>query len=155
MTNPARRCLLTTPIFYANSAPHVGHLYTALLADAQARWTALKPGPAPLLSTGTDEHGAKIQKRALAASVPPLQYCDGVSARFRHLFDAASVNYTDFVRTTEPRHRQAVEAFWRRLHQRGFLYKSTYEGWYSVNDECFLAADQVSSHPPLPLPSPL
>ncbi len=143
MTNLARQFYITTPIFYANSAPHVGHLYTVLLADAQVRWTSLKNLQVPLLSTGTDEHGAKIQKKASAASVPPLEYCETVSTRFRDLFKATSINYSDFIRTTETRHHKAVNTFWRLLNQRGFIYKSTYEGWYSVNDECFFTSDQV------------
>ena len=137
---------ITTPIFYANASPHVGHLYSALLADAQTRWQRLKnQHQTLLLTTGTDEHGAKIQKRVAAESGGSdcLAYCDRVSARFRDLFDAADIGYGDFVRTTEPRHANAVAHFWRDLVAKGYIYKSTYQGWYSVNDECFLADNQV------------
>lgn len=96
-----------------------------------------------VFGTGTDEHGFKIQKRAQAEKLDCLQFCDNISSKFRALFDQCDVKYTDFIRTTEERHKQAVEHFWKTLYERGFIYKSTYEGWYSVNDECFLSDDQV------------
>jgi methionyl-tRNA synthetase len=96
-----------------------------------------------VFSTGTDEHGYKIQKRAAEEKINTFEYCTKISGRFKELFDQSDVKYTDFIRTTEERHKKAVEHVWREIFQRGFIYKSTYNGWYSVNDEAFLTDDQV------------
>lgn len=95
-------------------------------------------------STGTDEHGLKIQQAAEAAAKDPLTFCTDVSARFRHLFDGCSISYTDYIRTTEPRHRRAVQHFWSLLWDKGLIYKGSYEGWYSTQDESFLMPTQVA-----------
>lgn len=94
--------------------------------------------------TGTDEHGLKIQQAANAAGKEPLLFCTEVSERFGDVFRSCNIAYTDFVRTTEDRHRRAVEHFWAKLLDKGFIYKGTYEGWYSTPDESFLAASQVT-----------
>ena len=95
---------VTTPIFYVNSRPHIGHAYSALLADAIARWFRDVEGRAVFFSTGTDEHGAKVQEAAEKAGVPVPEFCDEVSASFRTCFDQLNISYDDFVRTTEKRH---------------------------------------------------
>ncbi|XP_069851835.1 methionine--tRNA ligase, mitochondrial [Dipodomys merriami] len=143
------RAHFTTPIFYVNAAPHIGHLYSALLADALSRRRRLLgPGAAAVrLSTGTDEHGLKIQQAAAAAGLAPLELCDRVSAQFRQLFGAAGVASTGFLRTTEPRHRAAVRHFWGELRSRGLLRKGLYEGWYCASDECFLPEAKVTRQP--------
>ncbi|XP_006889129.1 PREDICTED: methionine--tRNA ligase, mitochondrial [Elephantulus edwardii] len=140
------RACFTTPIFYVNAAPHIGHLYSALLADALCRYRRLwVPGAAATrFSTGTDEHGLKIQQAAAAARLAPAELCDRVSAQFQQLFRAAGVASTDFIRTTEPRHRLAVEHFWEVLKTRGLLHKGLYEGWYCASDECFLPEAKVT-----------
>lgn len=132
----------TTPIFYVNAAPHIGHLYSALLADALCRYRRLRvPGAAATrFSTGTDEHGLKIQQAAAAAGLAPTELCDRVSAQFQQLFRDAGISSTDFIRTTEARHRMAVQHFWGVLKARGLLYKGLYEGWYC-------ASDKVTLHP--------
>ncbi|XP_048200985.1 methionine--tRNA ligase, mitochondrial [Perognathus longimembris pacificus] len=154
--DPAR-AHFTTPIFYVNAAPHIGHLYSALLADALCRRRRLLgPGAAARLSTGTDEHGLKIQQAAAAAGLAPLELCDRVSAQFRQLFRAAGVSATGFTRTTEPRHRAAVQHFWGALQSRGLLRKGLYEGWYCASDECFLPEAKVTRQPgPSGEPSPV
>ncbi|KAM5280156.1 LOW QUALITY PROTEIN: methionine--tRNA ligase, mitochondrial [Ctenodactylus gundi] len=146
---PDVRACFTTPIFYVNAAPHIGHLYSALLADALCRHRRLRgPGAAAArLSTGTDEHGLKIQQAAAAAGVAPRELCDRVSAQFRRLFRDAGVSSADFIRTTEPRHRRAVEHFWGALQARGLLYKGPYGGWYCASDECFLPESKVTRRP--------
>ncbi|XP_068926239.1 methionine--tRNA ligase, mitochondrial [Petaurus breviceps papuanus] len=150
------RACFTTPIFYVNAAPHIGHLYSALLADALARyrrlWAAQSPGPGPAaplvrFSTGTDEHGLKIQQAAAAAGLTPSELCDRVSAQFRALFQEAGVSVNDFLRTTEARHQRAVHHFWGVLRARGLLYKGLYEGWYCASDECFLPEAKVTRRP--------
>ncbi|KAI5769911.1 unnamed protein product [Gulo gulo] len=143
------RAFFTTPIFYVNAAPHIGHLYSALLADALCRHRRLRvPGAAATrFSTGTDEHGLKIQQAAAAAGLAPTELCDRVSAQFQQLFREAGISSTDFIRTTEARHRIAVQHFWGLLEARGLLYKGLYEGWYCASEECFLPEAKVTRQP--------
>ncbi|XP_071085061.1 methionine--tRNA ligase, mitochondrial-like isoform X2 [Haliotis cracherodii] len=135
-------CFVTTPIFYVNAGPHIGHLYTVLLADAHARWNRLS-GRNVLLSTGTDEHGLKIQQAASRSERSPPDYCDEVSQQFKVLFQSANIQYDDFIRTTQDRHRRAVQRFWEQLESNGHIYRGSYEGWYSVSDEAFLTSEEV------------
>ncbi|KAG9281215.1 methionine-tRNA ligase, mitochondrial [Astyanax mexicanus] len=134
---------VTTPIFYVNAAPHLGHVHSAVLADCLHRLRALQ-GLRCRFSTGTDEHGLKIQQAAAAAGKDPLSFCTEVSDRFKEVFGSFSISYTDYVRTTEERHRRAVEHFWSVLLNNGFIYKGSYEGWYSTPDESFLTPTQVT-----------
>ena len=133
---------VTTPIFYANAKPHIGHLYTALLADAQVRFQSLRGAPA-VLSTGTDEHGLKIQRAAERLKVTPQRFVDDLSLDYRRLFERFGVNHSDFVRTTEPRHRATVRAFWNRITHAGLIEKAAHKGWYCVADETFLTDAQI------------
>ncbi|GCC30362.1 methionine--tRNA ligase, mitochondrial-like [Chiloscyllium punctatum] len=134
--------LITTPIFYVNASPHIGHLYSAVLADALYRSKVLR-GHEVKFTTGTDEHGLKIQQAADATAEDPLKFCSRVSKDFRMLFQQSLVSYTDYIRTTEERHKNAVQHFWCVLREKGYLYQGTYEGWYSVPDETFLSDSQV------------
>ncbi|KAM9795134.1 methionine--tRNA ligase, mitochondrial [Neosynchiropus ocellatus] len=134
---------VTTPIFYVNASPHLGHLYSAVLADCLHRYKILQ-GYNSRFATGTDEHGLKIQQAADAAGTDPLTFCTDVSERFRSLFSTCNVSCTDFIRTTEDRHRRAVEHFWSALLDKGLIYKGSYEGWYSTPDESFLTPSQVA-----------
>ncbi|CAH2096819.1 unnamed protein product [Euphydryas editha] len=130
---------ITTPIFYVNAAPHLGHLYTAVVADAIQRFEKLtNPDCNIIFSTGTDEHGTKIQQAAAQAKLPLQDYCNNISHEYKELFDEFEVGYTDFIRTTEERHKKAVRHFWRNLVQKDYIYKAKYAGWYSVNDEAFV-----------------
>ncbi|XP_036379687.1 methionine--tRNA ligase, mitochondrial [Megalops cyprinoides] len=133
---------ITTPIFYVNAAPHIGHLYSAVTADYLHRYKRMR-GCKSKFSTGTDEHGLKIQQAADVAGKEPRRFCTEVSDTFRHLFQRCNVSYTDYIRTTENRHRRAVEHFWKVLQNNGFIYKGCYEGWYSTQDESFLTPSQV------------
>lgn len=96
------------------------------------------------VSAGTDEHGLKIQQAASNAGKEPLSFCTEISENFKHVFQRCSISYTDYIRTTEQRHTRAVEDFWTVLQSKGFLYKGTYEGWYSTPDESFLTPAQVT-----------
>ncbi|XP_064206629.1 methionine--tRNA ligase, mitochondrial [Anguilla rostrata] len=133
---------VTTPIFYVNAAPHIGHLYSALTADCLHRYKLMR-GFRSKFSTGTDEHGLKIQQAADVAGKEPLVFCAEVSSKFQQLFQRCNISYTDYIRTTEARHRRAVEHFWTMLQNKGFIYKGSYEGWYSTQDESFLTPSQV------------
>ncbi|XP_054454052.1 methionine--tRNA ligase, mitochondrial [Anoplopoma fimbria] len=133
---------ITTPIFYVNASPHLGHLYSAVIADCLHRYKLLQ-GFNSKFATGTDEHGLKIQQAAEAAGKDPLTFCTDVSERFKHLFNSCNISYTDYIRTTEQRHRRAVEHFWSVLCDKGLIYKGSYEGWYSTQDESFLTPSQV------------
>ncbi|XP_062998100.1 methionine--tRNA ligase, mitochondrial [Elgaria multicarinata webbii] len=144
--SPSQR-LISTPIFYVNGPPHIGHLYSALLADAMHRHRQLLGQAGGRFATGTDEHGLKIQTTAAAAGTSPERFCDRVSAKFRELFTQAGISYTDFIRTTEPQHKRAVEHFWTTLRDRGWLYRAYYEGWYCTAEESFLATSQVTERP--------
>ncbi|XP_077433971.1 methionine--tRNA ligase, mitochondrial [Vanacampus margaritifer] len=137
------RSYITTPIFYVNASPHLGHLYSALLADCMHRYKHLR-GFNSRFATGTDEHGLKIQQAADAAGEDPSTFCTGVSQRFQQLFSSCDVSFTDYIRTTEERHRRAVEHFWCTLRDKGLIYKGRYEGWYSTPDESFLTSTQVT-----------
>ncbi|NWU92818.1 SYMM protein, partial [Upupa epops] len=140
---PVRPVLLSTPIFYANGPPHIGHLYSALLADALHRFRGLRGADPGRLSTGTDEHGLKIQQAAAAAGTTPPELCERVSGLFRQTLTQAAVSFTDFIRTSEPRHQRAVQHFWGALRDGGALYKGAYEGWYCTPEECFLPESQL------------
>jgi len=134
---------ITTPIYYVNDKPHIGHAYTTLACDALARFKRLD-GFAVRFLTGTDEHGQKVEKSAMAAGVAPLTFCDGVSQNFRDLAKAMKVTNDDFIRTTEPRHAAAAQEVWTRLEERGQIYLGGYQGWYSVRDEAFFAESELT-----------
>ncbi|KAI0391281.1 tRNA synthetases class I (M)-domain-containing protein [Xylariaceae sp. FL0594] len=127
---------VTTPIFYVNASPHVGHLYSMLIADVLKRWEVLK-GRAAYMSTGTDEHGMKIQRAAQLQDLQPKVLCDANAETFRLLAQKANVSNDRFIRTTDPEHRDAVEYFWARLRESGYIYESKHQGWYCVSDETF------------------
>ncbi|KAJ3301771.1 methionyl-tRNA synthetase [Kappamyces sp. JEL0829] len=133
---------ITAPIFYVNAQPHIGHLYTSVMADVMKRWYQLK-GFETLYSVGTDEHGLKIQQAAQGAGKSPQLFCDEISEEFKKLFHRAKVEPTDYIRTSEDRHYAAVTALWKRLQDGGWIYKGYHEGWYSVSDETFVPESQI------------
>jgi methionyl-tRNA synthetase len=133
---------VTTPIYYVNDVPHIGHAYTTLACDAIARFARLD-GRETRFLTGTDEHGQKVEKAAAQAGVDPQDFTDRVSERFRDLARVMKISNDDFIRTTEPRHKTAVQALWRELRRRDQIYLGTYAGWYSVRDEAFYAESEI------------
>src|ERR1700733_11141969 len=128
---------LTTPIYYVNARPHIGHAYTTIAADVIARRHRLL-GDDTFLLTGTDEHGQKVERSAAAAGLSPQQFADQVSASFKALWDRMGITYDDYIRTTEPRHTQAVQKLFQYLFDRDAIYLSTYTGQYSVGEEMFV-----------------
>jgi methionyl-tRNA synthetase len=140
------RYYVTTPIYYVNDQPHIGHAYTSLACDVLARFKRLDGFEVTFL-TGTDEHGQKVEKSAEAAGVDPLTFVGRVSQSFRDLARRLNFSNDDFIRTTEPRHIKACQALWRVLVARGAIYLGSYDGWYSVRDEAFWAEDELVAGP--------
>ncbi|MCW8084623.1 methionine--tRNA ligase [Sabulicella glaciei] len=138
-----RRCYLTTPIYYVNDKPHIGHAYTSLAADVLARWRRLS-GDEVFFLTGTDEHGQKVEKAARDAGMDPQAFTDRVSTAFRDLTATMGFSNDAFIRTTEERHRRACQELWKRLADRGEIYLGGYEGWYAVRDEAFYGPDELT-----------
>ncbi len=136
------RFYLTTPIYYINAEPHLGHAYTTMVADAVARAHRLT-GDDVFFLTGTDEHGQKVERAAQRAGLGTEVFADQVSQKFRDLLPALNITNDDFIRTTEPRHHAAAQALWRLVRDRGFIYKDKYEGWYCTVDEVFVPDTQL------------
>ena len=136
------RFYLTTPIYYINAEPHLGHAYTTMVADAVARAHRLM-GDDVFFLTGTDEHGQKVERAAQRAGLGTATFADRVSQKFRDLLPALNITNDDFIRTTEPRHHRASQALWRLVRDRGFIYKDKYEGWYCTVDEVFVPDTQL------------
>ena len=137
---------VTTPIYYVNGAPHIGHAYTSIAADVMARFKRLD-GYDVFFLTGTDEHGQKVEQAAAAAGVDPQTFTDGISADFRAMTDAMGVSYDDWIRTTEERHKVSCAELWRRIECNGDIYLGHYEGWYAVRDEAFYDEDELRKQP--------
>jgi methionyl-tRNA synthetase len=130
------RFYVTTPIYYVNDAPHIGHAYTTVTADALARWHRLL-GDETFFLTGTDEHGLKVAQSAEAAGRTPEEHAEINAARFRETWDALDIRYDDFIRTTEPRHHRATQALLQKAYDNGFIDLDTYEGPYCVACEAY------------------
>jgi methionyl-tRNA synthetase len=136
------RFYLTTPIYYINAQPHVGHAYTTMLSDAVARARRLL-GDDVFFLTGTDEHGQKVERAAQKAGRPAPEFADEVAASFRQMCRDLNISNDDFIRTTEPRHHAAAQEIWRRVAANGDIYKGDYEGWYCTVDEIFVPETQL------------
>jgi methionyl-tRNA synthetase len=133
---------ITTPIYYINAEPHLGHAYTSMVADAIARSRRLLNDDVFFL-TGTDEHGQKVERAAQKAGLDTREFADRIAARFRGLSALLNISNDDFIRTTEERHKRAAQAIWQRVADRGYLYKAPYEGWYCTVDELFVPETQL------------
>ncbi len=127
---------ITTPIYYANAKPHIGHAYTSVAADILARWNN-QQGKKTFLLMGTDEHGMKIQKKAEEKKKDPQQFVNEISEEFKGLCEKININYNGFIRTTDKKHEETVQKVLQLLYDRGFIYKGTYEGLYCVGCEQF------------------
>ena len=136
------RFFISTPIYYINAEPHLGHAYTTMVADAAARAHRLM-GDDVFFLTGTDEHGQKVERAAQKAGLETRAFADQVAQKFRDLLPTLNISNDDFIRTTEPRHHAASQALWRRVQERGHIYKGKYEGWYCTVDEVFVPDTQL------------
>jgi len=133
---------VTTPIYYVNDAPHIGHAYPTVAADALARWRRLW-GDDVVFLTGTDEHGLKVQRAAEERGLSPREWADQTSERYREAWAALEITNTDFIRTTEPRHYQAVQQFLQAVYDAGYIELDTYEGLYCVACEAYYTEDEL------------
>ena len=133
---------ITTPIYYPSAKPHMGHAYSSIVADFFARFKRMDGFNVHFL-TGTDEHGLKIQRSAEKVGEDPLKFCDKISQTFRDLSNTLNLSNTDFIRTTETRHKKTVQYLWNELKKNDDIYLSKYSGWYSVSDEAFYNEDEI------------
>ena len=127
---------ITTPIYYVNSIPHIGHAYTTVCSDVISRFIRLKGKKVKFL-TGTDEHGQKVQQASEKLNIPPEEFTKKISDSFKYLNIKYNISHDDFIRTTEIRHKKTVEYLWTKLLEKGFIYLDKYSGWYSTTDETF------------------
>jgi methionyl-tRNA synthetase len=137
-----KNCLITTPIYYVNGAPHIGHSYTNMVASCITEWKKLQSYKTFFL-TGTDEHGQKVETTAKNANIPVENFANQNSKIFRDLANFLQIKYDDFIRTTEDRHKKAVQILWQILEKNGHIYLGSYEGWYSMRDEAFYDENEL------------
>ena len=133
---------ITTPIYYTNDIPHIGHAYTSIACDIIARYNKLL-GNNVFFLTGTDEHGQKVEKAAIKSNLEPKKFVDKLSANFINLIPFLGCEINDFIRTTEDRHIKASQELWKQLEINDQIYLSNYEGWYSVRDEAFYLENEL------------
>ena len=134
---------ITTPIYYPSAKPHMGHAYSSITADFFARFKRIDGFKVHFL-TGTDEHGLKIQRAAESKNIDPQIFCDEISQTFINLSNTLNLSNTDFIRTTEDRHKKTVQYLWAQLEKNDDIYLSKYSGWYSVSDEAFYTEEEIS-----------
>ena len=135
---------VTTPIYYVNDKPHIGHAYTTILADVLSRYHR-NNGREVFFLTGLDEHGQKVQQAAEERGVEPKIHCDEMAPRFIELWDELHIQYDDFIRTTEKRHMDVVQNILQKVYDKGDIYEDNYEGLYSVSEERFITEKEADS----------
>ncbi len=145
----SKKFYVTTPIYYVNDVPHIGHAYTTIAADVIARYRRIL-GDEVFFLTGTDEHGQKIERTAESNGEKPIELADRVVKRFQKLSGALNITNNDFIRTTEKRHQKAVSEMFRIIEEKGDIYLSEYEGWYDVRNEAFITETQLEEINGLP-----
>ena len=136
---------ITTPIYYPSANPHMGHAYSSIISDFFARFKRIDGFDVHFL-TGTDEHGLKIQRAAKEKGIEPQKFCDDISKIFKDLSKKLNLSNTDFIRTTEERHKKSVQHLWDELKKNEDIYLSKYSGWYSVSDEAFYNDDEIEEN---------
>ena len=137
-----KKFYITTPIYYPSAKPHMGHAYSSIIADFFARFKRIDGFKVHFL-TGTDEHGLKIQRSAEKENIEPMQFCDQISKTFYNLSKTLNLTNTDFIRTTEDRHKKTVQHLWNEFLKNDDIYLSKYSGWYSISDEAFYSEDEI------------
>ena len=145
---------ITTPIFYVNDVPHIGHAYTSIACDVMSRFMRLSGKDVKYLS-GTDEHGQKVEKSAQKAGIPPQEFVDKTSDVFKKMMHSLNISNDDFIRTTESRHKKAASAFWKQLEASGNVYLGKYSGWYSVRDEAYYSEQELTEDGLAPTGAPV
>ena len=135
----------TTPIYYVNAAPHLGTAYTTIAADTVARYQRMNDYDVAFI-TGLDEHGQKVAETAERNGMQPQEWCDSMVPAFTDAWDMLDITYDRFVRTTEPAQERTVQKFWNDLYEKGYLYKSAYEGWYCVHEETYYAESDLEKN---------
>ncbi|MEL7087191.1 MAG: methionine--tRNA ligase, partial [Planctomycetota bacterium] len=141
-TDPQKTFYVTTPIYYVNARPHIGHVYTTVIADVMARYHRLR-GDDTFFLTGTDEHGKKVADAAQENGVNPQEYTDQISAEFRGVFDRYRISHDDFIRTTESRHKERATRYIKQLIDQGDVYLGEYEGWYDQGQEEYVTENNA------------
>ncbi len=137
-----KKYYITTPLYYVNAKPHIGHAYTNILCDAFARFHRFL-GNDVFFMTGTDEHGSKIEKTAREQGMEPQEYVDKIVPHFKELWSSLGIQHDYFIRTTDEQHKKVVQNILRDLEKRGEIYKDTYEGWYSIKSETFYSESEL------------
>lgn len=145
MPNTKETYAFTTPIYYVNAKPHLGTAYTTIAADCVGRYQKMN-GKQVAFVTGMDEHGQKVADTAADNGLTPQEWCDSMEPAFRDEWKNLKINYTDLVRTTEERQTRTVQKFWQDLYDKGYLYKSAYEGWYCVHEETYYAESDLTKN---------
>ncbi len=145
----SKKYYITTPIYYVNDVPHIGHAYTTIAADIMARYQRLK-GNDVFFLTGTDEHGQKIENTAAENGETPIELADRVVVRFQELWKVLNISNSDFIRTTEARHKTTVNELYKQILDKGDIYLGEYEGWYNVREESFITETQLEEINKLP-----
>lgn len=135
---------ITTPIYYVNDKPHLGHAYTTIACDVLARFKRLDGHEVKFL-TGTDEHGLKILQTAQKLGISPQELTDKVSVNFREMKGLLDLTFDQFIRTTDPAHKTAVQAIWKKMQEAGDIYLDKYAGWYATRDEAFYGEDEITT----------
>ena len=139
---PEKKMYFSTPIYYVNGAPHIGHVFTTTLVESLANWYKLRHIPI-IYSSGTDEHGLKVQTTAAEHKISPQAWCDQTSKVFFDAFKEFDLHPDVFIRTSEPRHIEVATKLWKILQEKGYIYKGKYEGWYSKREEAFVPENQI------------
>ena len=142
-SSPPKTRYITTPIFYVNARPHLGHLYSLLLADTRNRWEILKKYNKTYFLTGTDDHGLKVQEAAEKEGLLPKQLTDRESTNFKILAQKFNIDYDRFIRTTDEDHIKTVQYFWNIIRDKGLIYRGSHKGWYATSDEAFYPENQI------------
>ncbi|HWP42582.1 MAG TPA: methionine--tRNA ligase, partial [Blastocatellia bacterium] len=141
---------VTSPIYYVNAKPHIGHAYTTLVCDSLTKFKRQR-GVDSYFLTGTDEHGINIERAAQARGVDVREHVDRVVEEFKAAFARLGINYDQWIRTTDPRHEAAVQKLWRILDERGYIYKAHYEGWFCANCNEYKDVDEKAGEPLCPI----